>query len=172
MYLYCKTANPIGSGDLLMLVVQYCACVKLISCPSAVSATRSQNHRYAAALLRMEYSLDMLGDILASAKLRHRYQQPKMMKLTRKLQVNHLVPYLMEYELVTESEMEELTQLTQKKAVLRLLRMLKQKGPLAHLYLTKALIDAKDNSNLHEDILKEILLKVDFWEHETNTNHD
>ena len=119
-------------------------------------------HRYAAALLRKECSLEMLGEILASAKLQQRYQEPKVMNLTRSLQVNHLVPYLMKHKLVTESEVEELTQLTQKRGVLRLLRMLEQKGPLAHLYLTKALIDAKNNSNLHEDILKETLLQVNF----------
>ena len=102
-------------------------------------------HRYAAALLRKKCSLEMLGEILASAKLQQRYQEPKVMKLTRSLQVNHLVPYLMKHELVTENEVEELTQLTQKKGALRLLRMLEQKGPLAHLYLTKALIDAKLN---------------------------
>ena len=123
-------------------------------------------HRYAAALLRKECSLEMLGDILASAKLQQRYQEPKVMKLTRSLQVNHLVPYLMKHKLVTENEVEELTQLTQMRAVLRLLKMLKQKGPLAHLYLTKALIDAKltDKNHLYEEILEETLLQIDCWE--------
>ena len=128
-------------------------------------------HRFAAALLRKECSLEMLGEILASVKLQQRYQEQKVKELTRSLQVNHLVPYLMKHELVTENEVEELTQLTQKKGALRLLRMLEQKGPLAHLYLTKALVDAKDNSNLHEDILKETLLQVDFCELEKETQN-
>jgi hypothetical protein len=120
-------------------------------------------HRYAAALLRKECSLDMLRDILTSTKLRQKYQEPKVMKLTRSLQVKQLIPYLMKNQLVTENEVEELTHLTRMKGVLRLLRMLDQKGPLAHLYLTMALIDAKDNSHLHEEILKETLLQVDCW---------
>jgi hypothetical protein len=119
-------------------------------------------HRYAAALLRKEYSLDMLRDILTSMKLRQRYQEPKVMKLTRTLQVEYLVPYLMKNQLVTENEVEELlTQPTQKKGALKLLRMVKEKGPLAHLYLTKALIDAKEENDLHKDILKGTLLQVD-----------
>jgi hypothetical protein len=49
----------------------------------------------------------MLGDILTSMKLRQRYQEPKVMKLTRSLQVKQLIPYLMKNQLVTENEVEE-----------------------------------------------------------------
>ena len=54
-------------------------------------------HRYAAALLRKECSLEMLGEILASVKLQQRYEEQKVKELTRSLQVNHLVPYLMKH---------------------------------------------------------------------------
>ena len=116
-------------------------------------------HRYAAALLRRECSLVMLSEILTSMKLQQRYQEPEVMEMTRSLQVKHLVPYLMKNKLVAENEAEQFTQMTQKKGVLKLLRIIKQKGPLAHLYLTKALIDGMgENKALHEDILTKIQL--------------
>ena len=115
-------------------------------------------HRYAAALLRKECSLIMLSEILTSTKLKQRYQQPEVMEMMRGLQVKHLEPYLIKNKLVTESEVEQLTQTTQKRGALKLLWMLKQKGPLAHLYLTKALIDARGKNPLHEDILEKVLL--------------
>lgn len=116
-------------------------------------------HRYAAALLRNEYSLAMLSEILTSTVLQRRYQDEKVMIMTRSLHVQALVPYLIKNKLTTDdAEVEQLTRTTQQKGALKLLRMLKQKGPLAHLYLTKALIDAKDENPLHQDILRKILL--------------
>lgn len=115
-------------------------------------------HRYAAALLRKQCSLIMLSEILTSTKLQRRYQEPEIMELTRSLQVKHLVPFLIKNKLVVENEVEQLTQLTQRKSALKLIWMLKHKGPLSHLYLTKALIDAKDENPLHEEILRGILL--------------
>lgn len=115
-------------------------------------------HRYAAAVLRNKYSLDMLSEIFTSMELQRRYQDFKVMRLTRGLCVQTLVPYLMKNKLITDDkEVEQLTQITQQKGALKLLRMLKQKGPLAHLYLTKALIEAKGKSPLHEEILEKVL---------------
>ena len=55
-------------------------------------------HRYTAALLRNEYSLEMLSEILTSTELQQRYQEPQVMTLTRGLQVKDLVPYLVNSE--------------------------------------------------------------------------
>ena len=115
-------------------------------------------HRYAAALLRKECSLIMLSEILTSTELQQKYQEPEVMEMTRCLEVKHLVPSLIKNKLITENEVEQLTRTTQKKGALKLLWMLSQKGPLAHLYLTKALIDAKGKNPLHGEILKKVLL--------------
>ena len=115
-------------------------------------------HRYATALLRNEYSLDMLIEILTSSVLQQRYQELEVMKLTRCLRAQALIPYLIKNQLTTDTEAEELTRTTQKKGAVKLLGMLQQKGPLAHLYLTMALIDAKSESPLHGEILEKVLL--------------
>ena len=115
-------------------------------------------HRYAAALLRNEYSLEMISEVLTSTVLQRRYQELEVRKMTRDLRVQTLSPYLIKNKLLTETEVEQLTQLTQRKGALKLLNMMQCKGPLAHLYLTMALVDAKDKNPLHKDILAKVLL--------------
>ena len=115
-------------------------------------------HRYAAALLRNEYSLEMISEILTSTVLQRRYQELEVRIMTRDLHVQALSPYLIKNKLLTETEVEQLTQLTQRKGALKLLNMMQCKGPLAHLYLTMALVDAKDKNPLHKDILAKVLL--------------
>ena len=90
--------------------------------------------------------------------LQRRYQELEVRIMMRDLRVQTLSPYLIKNKLLTETEVEQLTQLTQQKGALKLLKMMQCKGPLAHLYLTMALVDAKDENPLHKDILAKVLL--------------
>ena len=115
-------------------------------------------HRYATALLRDEYSLDMLSEIITSTVLQQRYQESEVRKKTWKLSLKDLVPHLIANQFITNAEAEKLSEETQLKGVSKLMGMLKRKGPLSHLYLTMALIGAKQANPLHKEILEKVLV--------------
>ena len=122
-------------------------------------------HRYAMDVLTNKmYDLETLADITTSCVLKRRYRKIDTKRLmVEGLDVRSLLPQLIQKGLLTDREADEIQsgRLTRKRLVIKLEGILANKGPLAHLYFTEALIEAKNNSCLYQDIFNHIFDDVD-----------
>ena len=111
-------------------------------------------HKYVVNVLKKTgYNLETLGEIIASTVLKQKWQ--KLKKMMRSLDVRNLFAQLLQKGLLTDKERDELMKptYTRLKLFLKLERILAKKGPLACLYFTQALIDAKEENSLHQELL-------------------
>ena len=107
------------------------------------------------ALTKTDYDLETLGDIITSNFLKYKCQELGMKKkMTHGLDVFAILAQLLQKGLLTDNEWNELMKPnTRQKRFLKLEHILANKGPLAYLHFTEALIDTKEDNPLHEELL-------------------
>ena len=117
-------------------------------------------HKYALEILMNDvYDLEKLGDIVASIFLRNKLQELRTKKMMSDgIDVDAIVPYLRQAELLSVREMDNLQALqpnTRTRKFIKLKSILTSKGPLAYLKFTQVLINSVDeNPHLYGDIFK------------------
>ena len=117
-------------------------------------------HKYVVDLLRNGmHDLETLGEIGTSVVLKSKFQERSTKELMIDgVDVHSISPHLLKNKLITDKEMDELMKsTTRKRRFIKLESILANKGPCAYLYFTQALIDAKKENPLHEEILEKIL---------------
>ena len=113
-------------------------------------------HKYVVKVLtKTDYDLEILGDIITSNVLKHKCQELGVKKkMTRGVDVRTILAQLLQKGLLTDNERDELMKPnTRQKRFLKLERILANKGPLAYLHFTEALIDTKEDNPLHKELL-------------------
>ena len=114
-------------------------------------------HQYAVDVLtNKEYDLETLADIGTASLLKRKYQKLSIKsKMAEGLDVVSLLPHLIQKGILTDKEIDELEsgKITRKKKVIKLERILANKGPLAYLYFTQVLIESRgENCHLYQEI--------------------